>query len=186
MGIFQFHNGTFHNQLGGCGISDDPHACSHYAFACKIDGTCTGLPDLYGSGCLDGCWGPPNTYYNYQSSKIPICTGDVTVNGANMMRIGLIKGYCGSSNISSNSTASNNTSSNVNSSTTNVSSSVNSTANATFNSSASSTNSSYNGNLSTMNTTSNVNSTTNATSPKENSAIANASSDQINPAKTVT
>ncbi len=65
MGVDIFRNGSDHNQLGRCIINNDPHACSNYAQVCYPDGTCKGLPDLIGSGCLDGCWGPPNTYYNY-------------------------------------------------------------------------------------------------------------------------
>ena len=76
MGIDQFRLGR-RNDLGRCIISDDPYACSHYAKVCYDDGTCLGLPDLYGSGCLNGCWGPPNTYYNYQSTRLPVCSGNI-------------------------------------------------------------------------------------------------------------
>lgn len=107
MGIDQWRKGL-HNQLGKCIISDDPHACTHYAKVCTPD-DCIGLPDLYGTGCLNGCWGPPNTYYNYQSSKIPVCTGNIITDGANMLRIGILKGYCG---ITSNSSSTNNSSTN--------------------------------------------------------------------------
>jgi hypothetical protein len=53
-----------------------------------------GLPDKYGSGCLDGCWGPPNTYLNYNNSVIPICTSNQILNAANMIRIAIVKGFC--------------------------------------------------------------------------------------------
>jgi hypothetical protein len=66
------------------------------------------LPDLIGSGCLGGgCWGPPNTYQNYQSTKLPVCSGNVTTDGANMIRIGILKGYCGNTTNSQPSTSTN-------------------------------------------------------------------------------
>ncbi len=39
--------------------------------------------------------GSPNTYDKYNQSTTPICTNDYVKNGANMIRIGLIKGLCG-------------------------------------------------------------------------------------------
>lgn len=94
-----FQKATITNNPGGgvgkCIISTDPHACSAYASALTSDGvTYAGLPNLYGSGCLNGCWGPPNFYYDYSATVLPICTGDVVKNGANMIRIGIVKGYC--------------------------------------------------------------------------------------------
>jgi hypothetical protein len=57
-------------------------------------GLSTGLPDRYGTGCLDGCWGSPNTYYNYVNTVLPICTANQITNAANMIRIAIVKGYC--------------------------------------------------------------------------------------------
>lgn len=39
-------------------------ACSMYAKV-YVNIDWIGLPDLYGTGCLNGCFGPPNTYYTY-------------------------------------------------------------------------------------------------------------------------
>lgn len=85
------------NKVGGCGISTQAYACSLYAKSLQ-GSVYMGLPDLYGSGCVStasgDCWGPPNTYLNYNDSPTPICTNSPIKNGANMIRIGIIKGYC--------------------------------------------------------------------------------------------
>lgn len=73
-----------------------------YAHIAKDSGTVDALPDLIGSGCVvapdwpkrvSTCWGSPNTYPNYQSTT-PICTQNGKTNAANMIRIGIKKGYC--------------------------------------------------------------------------------------------
>lgn len=108
MGIDQLHNASA-NDLGACFISNLRAACTHYAGIRHPDGTTSGLPDMIGTGCLNGCWGPPNIYYNYQNTPTPICSGNVVSDGANMMRIGLLKGYCGKTNNTSNIPVTNNT-----------------------------------------------------------------------------
>jgi len=84
------------SDLGRCYIQNTSAFCSFYGKYLFPNGTSTGLPDLYGTGCLgEGCWGPPNTYLNYQNTLLEICSGDVVKDGANMLRIGILKGYCG-------------------------------------------------------------------------------------------
>ena len=43
---------------------------------------------------MNVCWPSPNTYQNYNNTIRPICTADHVKNAANMIRIGLLKGYC--------------------------------------------------------------------------------------------
>ncbi len=43
---------------------------------------------------MNVCWPSPNTYPNYNNTIRPICTADHVKNAANMIRIGLLKGYC--------------------------------------------------------------------------------------------
>ena len=82
--------------LGGCYIQNTSAACSHYGKYRHPNGTILGLPDSIGTGCLGlGCWGPPNTYQNYQNTVLSICSGNVVKDGANMLRIGILNGYCG-------------------------------------------------------------------------------------------
>lgn len=77
-------------------------ACDLYATAGLDNGTWTGLPDLYGTGCVVGdfpkairtCWGAPNTYPNYNSTPTPICTPSGIKNAANMIRIAINRGWC--------------------------------------------------------------------------------------------
>lgn len=92
-------------KVGKCYIGDSrkaSHFCDYYAKTAKF-GQSVGLPDAYGSGCLVApsapkrisvCWGAPNTYDQYNSSATPICTDDYIKNGANMLRIGIMKGLC--------------------------------------------------------------------------------------------
>ena len=78
-------------------------ACDLYATAGLASGTFTGLPDLYGSGCVvapdfpkrvNTCFPAPNTYPNYNSTPTPICTGSGVKNAANMIRIAINRGWC--------------------------------------------------------------------------------------------
>jgi hypothetical protein len=90
---------------GNCKITrgTSTSACDLYAIVKKDDGTWIGLPDLIGTGCvvapdfpkhMNICWGSPNTYPNYSSTSTPICTTSGVKNAANMIRIGLNRGWC--------------------------------------------------------------------------------------------
>ena len=93
-------NKAVNQQIGRCRIQDATQcsscACSYYAKVLGDDGvTWLGLPDRYGTGCISStCWGPPNTYQNYINTVTPICTNNVVTDGANMIRIGIVKGFC--------------------------------------------------------------------------------------------
>ncbi len=77
-----------------------------YAKVLTTPTTSSGLPDLYGTGCVKApdfpksistCWGAPNTYPIYNTAyggAYPICTSSGIKNAANMIRIGIIKGHC--------------------------------------------------------------------------------------------
>jgi hypothetical protein len=54
---------------------------------------------------MNVCWSSPNTYPNYNNTIRPICTTNHVKNAANMIRIGLLKGYCGLPNPCSQLTA---------------------------------------------------------------------------------
>ncbi len=82
--------------IGHCQITGSCGSCFCRNYAkVLLNGNSLGLPDRYGSGCLGrGCWGPPNTYHLYSNTPLPICTGNTIKDGANMIRIGIVKGFC--------------------------------------------------------------------------------------------
>lgn len=86
-----------------CPITTTSCACDLYAKVKLTATTSTGLPDLIGTGCVYApdyprhmsiCFGPPNTYPNYNATPTPICTSSGVKNAANMIRIGIKKGHC--------------------------------------------------------------------------------------------
>jgi hypothetical protein len=93
-------------KVGQCYISLCPSktcACDMYAKIMVSGGTSLGLPDAIGTGCvvapdypkhISYCWPSPNTYPNYNTTPTPICTSSGVKNAANMIRIGIKKGYC--------------------------------------------------------------------------------------------
>lgn len=94
-------------KVGKCYITLCPSiscgVCDMYAKIKLSATTSSGLPDNYGSGCVvapdypkhwSTCFGPPNTYLNYNGTPTPICTSSGVKNAANMIRIGIKKGHC--------------------------------------------------------------------------------------------
>lgn len=95
-------------KLGSCVISDarncEKCACDYYVKSTKLGlENGGGLPHGFGTGCLVApsltkkratCWSDPNVYDKYNDSNTPICTDDYVVNGANMLRIGLVRDLC--------------------------------------------------------------------------------------------
>ena len=90
---------------GNCKVNkgSTTSACDLYAVVRLSNGTWIGLPDLVGTGCVRApdfpkrqstCWGPPNTYTNYNTTPTPICTGSGIKNAANMIRIAINRGWC--------------------------------------------------------------------------------------------
>jgi hypothetical protein len=94
-------------RVGRCFIStckpDQSCSCDLYAQVSLDEGKSVGLPDLYGTGCVVApdmpkkictCWGGSNNYPFYNKSSTPICSKCGIANAANMIRIGIMKGYC--------------------------------------------------------------------------------------------
>jgi hypothetical protein len=94
-------------KTGKCYIADAKDCsqcfCDFYAKTSKKGLSGEGLPNGYGSGCIvapdsprgvDICWGAPNVYDQYNSSKTPICGRSMVKNAANMIRIGIQRNLC--------------------------------------------------------------------------------------------
>lgn len=100
------YNAAVQKRVGQCSIgicTTTGCACDLYARVAINSTFVIGLPNLYGTGCvvapdfpkrMNICWPAPNPYGAYNGTSTPICTTSGIKNAANMIRIGIQKGYC--------------------------------------------------------------------------------------------